>query len=491
MVHISDDDVRIMSAHDARCIYGGDIELGLRYRTRYQNAAFPSNNPSVAFLNVFRQDQYNGDHPFRPITTLGSDGVEYIPKYCNESLNYTQENVYSELGINIDEINEESFKQRCKVRPSVVQRATEYNLKCGRDNKWRLVQDAVNRRECDCLTQTIVTLAVYRLWKCKAKGTNIREEFWYNSSSALDDLGLGTVDAMSHDYSQVIVKDGEAPLADDVNMGGRDFWFYRGHLPLKKLNESLIGTSYDDTCSYPDATKYKYLLFNKTDEYGEIELFNASHGSLDTSTYLSDWSRQASTGSPIVDDSKTQYLYDGINFRVTWDPKKDLTKIFTTYSELKSYVELEIVNQRMRPEKSYLDPYIYDLWRAIRLVEEYGEALPYFVNIEWFKEINSKTGEHLMVPYPKRMDACDCERLLKCPNGTRIGTGLDATSIEDCVTTRDEVHILKKLFFFILFFITFSISSLPFPPLCVYAWLAFSFFSFFSVSPSSISLTIK
>jgi hypothetical protein len=437
LVHISNDDIRVLSAHDARCIYGGDIELGFRYRTRWENGAQASNNPTIAFLNVFREDSLNGDHPFRPVTELADDGHTRVPVACNASLNYTAENVYAELGLSLDDIDEESFKQRCKARPSVIQRATEHNLKCGRDNKWRLVQDAVDRRECDCLTQTIVTLAVYRLWKCKATGTDLSSEYWYNSSGALDDLGLGTVDPMSHDYSNVVVKDGEAPIADDVNLGGRDYWFYRGHLPPK--NASIVGTEDDPTCSYPDAIQHWYLVYNTTDEYETQYLFNSTHGELDSSTYLAAWSRQASNGAPIVNSADTLELYDGVEFRVTWDPNKDATQDFETYAQLKSFVELEITQQRLRPTETHLDPYIYDLWRAIRLVEEYGTALPDFVDIEWKKHIDPDTGEHKMKPYPKRMDACDCERLLKCPNGTRIDPASGATQILDCVTTREEV----------------------------------------------------
>jgi hypothetical protein len=77
-------------------------------------------------------------------------------------------------------------------RPSDINEAVESKLLCARDNKWRLVSDAIQRLECDCYTQFTAIVAVYRLWKC-------------TGSQPLDNLGLASI---------------EAPYKGD-----RDFWF--------------------------------------------------------------------------------------------------------------------------------------------------------------------------------------------------------------------------------------------------------------------------
>lgn len=57
------------------------------------------------------------------------------------------------------------------------------------------------------------------------------------------------------------------------------------------------------------------------------------------------------------------------------------------------------------------------------------------------------TLEATAAPFPKRLDACDCERLLKCPNGTKVkggsggsgGGGTGADELSDCVKTGEQV----------------------------------------------------
>ncbi|GMF36546.1 unnamed protein product [Phytophthora fragariaefolia] len=48
----------------------------------------------------------------------------------------------------------------------VVNRAEERNRLCARDHKWRTVELALRRNECDCVAQTKVVKRVFRLWKC-------------------------------------------------------------------------------------------------------------------------------------------------------------------------------------------------------------------------------------------------------------------------------------------------------------------------------------
>ena len=50
--------------------------------------------------------------------------------------------------------------------PSKINLAIENNLQCARDHKWRITKDVIGRLECDCRTQVLRVLAVWRLWNC-------------------------------------------------------------------------------------------------------------------------------------------------------------------------------------------------------------------------------------------------------------------------------------------------------------------------------------
>lgn len=51
-------------------------------------------------------------------------------------------------------------------RKVVKKRATTYDTKCARDHKWRMVELALRRQECDCIKQTKVMRRVFQMWKC-------------------------------------------------------------------------------------------------------------------------------------------------------------------------------------------------------------------------------------------------------------------------------------------------------------------------------------
>lgn len=134
LTHLGDDDVRVVSEHDQRCFNGIDQDLYFRYRTRWQNAANFSNNPSVPFLNVPRGDGLNGDQPFRAVSVLAADGNarrDLPTAACDPNRAYTAANVLDELGLDLDQIDEAAWRRRCLARPSVVQRSIEHDLGCG------------------------------------------------------------------------------------------------------------------------------------------------------------------------------------------------------------------------------------------------------------------------------------------------------------------------------------------------------------------------
>ncbi|CAN0410391.1 unnamed protein product, partial [Laminaria digitata] len=66
--------------------------------------------------------------------------------------------------------------------------------------------------------------------------------------------------------------------------------------------------------------------------------------------------------------------------------------------------------ERVAGDRDAMDPYVYDLYQAVRYVEEFGERLE---DLVWIDEEGS----------PGRLDMCECERLLHCPNGTVSTSG--------------------------------------------------------------------
>jgi hypothetical protein len=55
---------------------------------------------------------------------------------------------------------------------------------CARDHKWRLIDQTIYRKECDCVNFFRVVIAVYRLWLCT---------FPSLPGFSLDNLGFGSV----------------------------------------------------------------------------------------------------------------------------------------------------------------------------------------------------------------------------------------------------------------------------------------------------------
>ncbi|CAM9682036.1 unnamed protein product, partial [Discosporangium mesarthrocarpum] len=186
---------------------------------------------------------------------------------------------------------------------------------------------------------------------------------WKCSGGTLDDLGI-------------------ASIYEDYN-GGRDFWFERQYLD-------------GQNCVFPS-------------HISNGNMINLTAGAIPSDVMLRS-SAGKETGVLSVD------LNEGLEVQFTWTE----TRNFTSYSALKDEVEGEYVKEyeeRVAGSRDTLDPYVYDLYHAVRYVEEFGERLE---DLVWLSPDGS----------PGRLDMCECERLLKCPNGTVSSSG--SASISDC-----------------------------------------------------------
>ncbi len=102
--------------------------------------------------------------------------------------------------------------------------------------------------------------------------------------------------------------------------------------------------------------------------------------------------------------------------------------------------------------KSKIDPFIFDLHRSIRLIEQYGETLEKIVFLhrqpseditdaikisEMRKEGDMTIDYNTLKLVPFRSDVCECQNLLRCPNGTKSNAG--SSTLDDCFSAQNEV----------------------------------------------------
>lgn len=325
--HFDTNDVRLISDHDIRCFAGVDRDLKQRYLRRFLGTGELSNNVNINYLNVLR----SGEPPY------------------------------------VDDGNVTGKAEGTNYRPSVVNEAVKENALCGRDHKWRLVSDAIMRDECDCVTQHMITIAVYRLWQCTA-------------SEALDDLGVASTNSPFH--------------------GSRDFWFSR--IPRTRKR-----------CVFPDSDSS----------------LNLTHGAV-----------VVNPNKPIVSYGNAGCLNvtHGLRVQYSWLEARN----FSTYAQLKSAVEPEFQSQytqALEGKREALDPYTYDLRYATRMVEQFGERLEELI---WVDRADDGTRT------PGRLDMCECERLLRCPNGTVSKER--STSVYDCVKTGEVLLRVNAIANFVL-----------------------------------------
>ena len=105
-----------------------------------------------------------------------------------------------------------------------------------------------------------------------------------------------------------------------------------------------------------------------------------------------------------------------------------------------------------RQLKSKIDPFIFDLHRSIRLIEQYGETLEKIVLLhsqtseeitdaikisKMRKEEDMAIDNNVQKFVPYRSDVCECQNLLRCPNGTKSKKG--SSTLYDCISTQNEI----------------------------------------------------
>jgi len=299
------------------------------------------------------------------------------------------------------------------VRPKLENIAVNFGLKCARDDKWKLVERTIRRQECNCHSQFFVIAAIFRLWKCTG------------TAEPLDDFGIGSA------------------RKPDIGRGKRDFWFNRIHLDhdmATQMDPAMegYGLKWGDgpVCEWPESS---------TVGLSEGEIPYESENPNDGGRYIHPIPGK---GIPKSSAGFLRLVNYGtidepdVRFPIQFTHLEE--KVFPNYAELKQAVELEYSEQRSKVEKGAvhsLDPFIFDLANAVRLIERYGEALEQLV---YFREKDVTDDDHLVMEVsheslvPGRLDACSCSRLLRCPNGT-VTRGGGSESEEDCISRGNDI----------------------------------------------------
>lgn len=314
-------DVRTVSRHDALCLEGVDVEQSEDYVVQWFAEGENLTNPYIDYLRVARAG---------------------YPPYQNDSrLTGRQDSKY--------------------YRPSVINSALNSNLRCGRDHKWRLINETISRQECDCLQFFNVLIAVYRLWKCTSDGF-------------LEPLGEGSV-------------------LPAYSNGGRDYWFPRSPVLLNQctfptaINVTLTTGAVFETSPIPSIGPISVGLLN---------------------------------------------LSSGLQIQFTWGSML----LFRNYTDLRNAVYAEWTSETQElysnGNRTSIDPFVFNVYRSVGLIEEYGEVLEDMV---WLIAAADQYGTATLLP--NRLDICECQNIYKCPNGTVSTSG--SSKLSDCTVPNTEV----------------------------------------------------
>ncbi len=276
--------------------------------------------------------------------------------------------------------------------PIAVNEAAQLKEQCARDNKSGFIRDSMRRNECNCHSQFLTLASVYRLWKC-------------TSNSQLDDLGLG---------------DAVVPL---TGSGNRDFWH-----PNSRIHMDFGST---------ELSREKNCVFNDS-----IDTLTLTEGRLPDENELPNISTLPKHYSNYLDLRRI----DGFQTRIS----NARSKSFDSYEMLKHEINAEFSLQSKQISigiRSNIDSHTFDVYQSTRLIEQFGQRLESLIYLNATDQVTDTSielaAEHVnnanstWFDFVTPLDWCECQNLLRCPNGTSSSEG--STKLSDCVSTKSEV----------------------------------------------------
>ena len=330
------------------------------------------------------------------------------------------------------------------VYDGFISLAVEYDLLCARDHKWRLIDDSIKRERCNCKLQAKRILEVYRLWKCTRAPVDIQQcSFDADSRYALDnarDLNA-SVDPFKVSFSYT---DDEILLIESRNLCNlqlglessnqcneltraaertcwavlqRDFNISEGsHLELelqvtlqKCLCNSLPSPVEQETCR-------RFKLRNDESGVKQATRFR-SYDDLKAFVYSID--------ENMLEEDHSQLL----RLRL----QRDYASIEIAPNPYESAFQAQLLNKITCHDQhtcNYIDSLLYDLWAAIKFIDEFGDRTPELIFFEPDGELH-------------RLDTCNCQDLARCPDGTSSNIG--ASNIYKCGRTGSEAVVLSRV----------------------------------------------
>ncbi|KAL7555003.1 hypothetical protein ACHAWF_018580 [Thalassiosira exigua] len=288
--------------------------------------------------------------------------------------------------------------------PIAMNEGDSLKEQCARDGKSAFIQDAMRRKDCSCHSQFLTLASVYRFWKCTSK-------------KPLDDLSLGDVGLPPYGH------------------GKRDFWY----------NNSRIHKDFESAIAMDPSMEAFGLRYGE----GSVCSFHESHEVLSLSRGKLPDEIKLPRISPLPSQS-SGYLDLGADEGLLVRLTNASMKHFENYSELKEQVEAEYASEREQAtsgNRTGIDPFVFDFYNSIRLVEQFGQRPEEFFYLEATNKTSSTSIKLVMghgndtylqeFDFGRSLDWCQCPNLLKCPNATTSGPGSKHPA--DCVSTKNEV----------------------------------------------------
>ena len=281
-------------------------------------------------------------------------------------------------------------------------------------------KDAIDRLECDCHLQVLRVLAVFRLWNC-TKGWK-QEPPWPTEVDPNDWPPWRTGGGPKVDYIQGASKAERCSL--------KEIDFDRKDNTPGSGNYGTTDPDFYDPSHYRDGKALYWRENGPRQNWGRGLRVRLTWSDFETSD----------------PDKYCEVTKSCDMWNVDWRNKGERpgTKTYFDYNELRRDV---VAEYKSRTHNGYMaqeilrgfdrfDPFTWDLHYAIELIENFGGEVPDIIGFsDEIKEVEGKEWSHQHVP--KRLDACLCEQLLRCPNGTTSIRG--AGSIFDCQKANNEV----------------------------------------------------
>jgi len=342
-----------------------------------------------ALLRGLANDEVN---PFEPIVHL----EKYLPgNRLPVNISRHDQRCFNAITDGIDEttVLRDFNDSRGGLVPGPVNLADDINLQCARDHKWRLVVEGEQRGVCFCRPQYRIAHEVYRAWECTGEKTNV--------ITLADELEGVTTAGRLRKCS--FSADPKLDLSEPWTRSARwdpflEEWF---------LDQAI-----------------KLPMPGSERRYFRV---------------------QCASDTTVRDCSLAGSAFDPWGTNVARRCPQ-----FCSFMDVKRWADEEYASQataKLSGAIDRMDPLIYDVKHAVDLLDTYtdlsradsadDEGLRIGDRLPGIMQLHPTTGQ------PVRLDACECEELIRCPNGTTSAPR--AESVDECRVDPASRDVLTRI----------------------------------------------